>query len=282
MSLQASMPTQDLVRQLSRRGWFNRSATGFAGLALGALLSDEQARGEPVSDRPAKPIRPRARAVIQLFQHGGPSHMDLLDPKPELNRRNGQPMPESFTDLVKLTPHGNLLGSPFRFRPAGSCGVEYSELLPFTAECADDIAVVRSMYTEHNNHEQALWMMHTGRIVSGRPTLGAWVSYALGSENQNLPSYVVLRNDSALPVDGARNWSSGFLPPRHQGVHLRDTGTPVLYLQPASPVAPRVEQLRRGLLQTLDAGHLARTPAIAGELEARMASYELAARMQLH
>src|SRR4051794_10518525 len=281
MSLQASMPTQDLVRQLSRRGWFNRSATGFAGLALGALLSDEQARGEPVSDRPAKPIRPRARAVIQLFQHGGPSHMDLLDPKPELNRRNGQPMPESFTDLVKLTPHGNLLGSPFRFRPAGSCGVEYSELLPFTAECADDIAVVRSMYTEHNNHEQALWMMHTGRIVSGRPTAGAWVSYALGSENQNLPAYVVLRNDSQLPIDGTRNWSSGFLPARYQGVHFRHTGAPVAYLNPSSPVTDTTQELRRDLLRELNEEHRAAHPEIGGELEARVASYEMAARMQL-
>jgi hypothetical protein len=260
MSPQTSMPTQDLLRQLSRRGWFNRSATGFAGLALGALLSDERAQGEPVSDRAAKPIRPRARAVIQLFQHGGPSHMDLLDPKPELNRRNGQPMPESFTDLVKLTPHGNLLGSPFRFRPAGNCGVEYSELLPYTAECADDIAVVRSMYTEHNNHEQALWMMHTGRIVSGRPTLGAWVSYALGSENRNLPSYVVLRNDSALPVDGTRNWSSGFLPPKYQGVHFRHTGTPVLYLDPPARVAEKTQRLRMDLLADLNADHLARNP----------------------
>jgi hypothetical protein len=283
MNPQASIPTQDLLKQLSRRGWFNRSATGFAGLALGALLAEDQVRGAsaPGRDRPASPIRRRARAVIQLFQHGGPSHMDLLDPKPELNRRNGQPMPQSFTDLVKLTPHGNLLGSPFRFKPAGACGVEYSELLPYTAQCADDIAVVRSMYTEHNNHEQALWMMHSGRIVSGRPTLGAWVSYALGSENRNLPAYVVLRNDSELPVDGVRNWSSGFLPPKYQGVHFRHTGTPVLYLEPTTTVPEKTQRLRRDLLAELNAGHLARNPGIAGDLEARIASYELAARMQL-
>jgi hypothetical protein len=220
--------------------------------------------------------------VIQLFQHGGPSHVDLLDPKPELNRRHGQAMPASFTDLVKLSAHGNLLGSPFRFRPAGACGVEYSDILPFTARCADDIAVIRSMYTEHNNHEQALWMMHTGRIVSGRPNLGSWVSFALGSENQNLPAYVVLRNDTSLPVDGARNWSSGFLPPRYQGVHFRHSGPPVLYLRPASSVTAHEQSLRRGLLQELNAEHLARNPTIADDLEARIASYELAGRMQLH
>jgi hypothetical protein len=208
--------------------------------------------------------------------------MDLLDPKPELNRRHGQPMPSYFTDLVRITAHGNLLGSPFRFRPSGRGGVPFSEVLPHTAACADDIAVIRSMYTEHNNHEQALWMMHTGRIVSGRPTLGAWVSYALGSENHNLPAYVVLRNDSSLPTDGARNWSSGFLPPRYQGVHFRHTGTPVLYLQPGTATSERTQQLRRDLLRELNAEHLARNPAIAPDLEARVASYELAAGMQLH
>ena len=279
-----SLRARTLTEQLSRRHWFSRTATGFAGLALGAMLSEDQASaagehdGAAVSPR----IRPRARSVIQLFQHGGPSHIDLLDPKPELNRRHGQPVPASFTDLVKLSAHGNLLGSPFKFRPARACGVEYSEVLPFTAGCADDIAVIRSMYTEHNNHEQALWMMHSGRIVSGRPNLGAWVTFALGSENQNLPAYVVLRNDTAMPVDGARNWSSGFLPARFQGVHLRHTGTPVLYLRPAGSVTAKEQRLRRGLLQELNAEHLARNPGIATDLEARIASYELAARMQLH
>jgi hypothetical protein len=271
----ASPQSLDLLHQLSRRQWLSRTATGFAGVALGTLLAQEWAGANPH-------FRPRARAVIQLFQHGGPSHVDLLDPKPELNRRHGQPMPAYFTDLVRITAHGNLLGSPFRFRPAGRCGVPYSEILPHTAACADDIAVIRSMYTEHNNHEQALWMMHTGRIVSGRPTLGAWVSYALGAETQDLPAYVVLRNDSSLPTDGARNWSSGFLPPRYQGVHFRHTGSPVLYLQPATPTAARTQELRHDLLRRLNAEHHARHPALAPDLEARVASYELAARMQLH
>jgi hypothetical protein len=267
---------------LSRRELFTRTAAGFAGLALGALLAEEGAGATPGPAPPRPHFAPRARAVIQLFQHGGPSHVDLLDPKPELNARHGQPMPKYFTDLVKITAHGNLLGTPFKFRRAGRCGVEYSEILPHTAACADDIAVIRSMYTEHNNHEQALWMMHTGRTVSGRPTLGAWVGYALGSENRNLPAYVVLRNDTALPIDGARNWSSGFLPPRHQGVHFRHTGTPVLYLKPATPASEQTQRLRRDLLRALNEDHRDRHPALAGELEARIASYEMAARMQLH
>lgn len=274
-----SLQAASLASHLSRRDWLARAATGFAGLAISSLLGEQ---GSLAASAGRPHFAPKARAVIQLFQHGGPSHVDLLDPKPELNRRHNQPMPSSFTDLVRITAHGNLLGSPFRFRPAGRCGVHYSELLPYTAACADDIAVIRSMHTEHNNHEQALWMMHTGRIVSGRPTLGAWVNYALGSENENLPAYVVLRNDSALPIDGARNWSSGFLPPRYQGVHFRHTGTPVLYLQPAAPVSARTQALRRDLLRQLDAEHRARNPAVADDLEARIASAEMAARMQLH
>ena len=280
-----SSASRHLAHLISRRELFKRSAAGFAGLALGAMLAEDAARGESaassIGGNGGTHFAPKAKAVIQLFQHGGPSHMDLLDPKPELNARNGQPMPAYFTDLVKLTAHGNLLGTPYKFQKSGECGVEYSELLPHTAKCADDIAVVRSMYTEHNNHAQALWMMHTGRIVSGRPTLGAWVNYALGSENQNLPAYVVLRNDSSLPTDGTRNWSNGFLPPQYQGVHFRHTGTPVLYLQPTTAVSEGTQKLRRDLLHSLNEQHAAENPTFAPDLQARIASYEMAARMQL-
>lgn len=282
MSIKANVSSPSaryLAHLVSRRELFQRGAAGFAGLALASLLSEDESRGDvsaPATHFPAK-----AKAVIQLFQHGGPSHVDLLDPKPELNARNDQKMPDYFTDLVKISSHGSLLGSPYKFSPAGECGVAYSELIPHTAACADDIAVVRSMFTEHNNHEQALWHMHTGRIVSGRPTLGAWVNYALGSENKNLPAYVVLRNDSALPVDGTRNWSSGFLPPRYQGVHFRHTGTPVLYLQPATPVAADIERKRLDALRALNAEHQARHERLAPQLEAAIASYEMAARMQV-
>jgi hypothetical protein len=268
----------ELLAALSRRDLFSRTAAGFAGLAVGGMLCDRDLRAAPGTE-PHFP--PKAKAVIQLFQHGGPSHMDLLDPKPELNARNGQPMPKYFTDLVQISSHGNLLGSPFKFHKSGQCGLEYSELLPHTASCADDIAVVRSMYSEHNNHEQALWHIHTGRIVTGRPSIGSWVSYALGSENQNLPAYVVLRNDNALPTDGPRNWSSGFLPPKYQGVHFRHSGTPVLYLQPSTAVTDKTQQLRRDLLYRLNEEHRAQLPRIAPELEARIASYEMAGRMQL-
>jgi len=171
-------------------------------------------------------------------------------------------------------------GSPYQFKPAGECGVAYSEILPHTAACADDIAVVRSMFCEHNNHEQALWQMHTGRTITGRPTIGAWVHYALGAETENLPAYVVLRNDAKLPVDGTRNWSSGFLPPRYHGVHFRHSGAPVLDLHPASPVSDQFQRLRMKLLRRLNEEHRAAHPSIDPQLEARIAGYELAARMQ--
>src|SRR5262249_31391168 len=145
----ASVQGQDLLQMLSRRDWLTRTGAGFAGLALGALLAEERAAAAPSTPTSGAHYPPKARAVLQLFQHGGPSHVDLFDPKPELNKRNGQPMPKYFTDLVKISAHGNLLGTPFKFRPSGKGGVEYSEIVPHTATCADDIAVIRSMYTEH-------------------------------------------------------------------------------------------------------------------------------------
>ncbi len=269
-----------LAQLLSRREWLSRAGAGFAGLAVAALV-DESRAATDTGRRTATHFPARAKAVIQLFQHGGPSHVDLLDPKPELNRRSGQTPPAEFTDLVKISLHGNLLGSPFKFRPAGQSGVLYSEILPHTSRCADEIAVIRSMFTEHNNHEQALWHMHTGRIISGRPTLGSWVSYALGAENQNLPAYVVLRNDQSLPTDGTRNWSSGFLPPRYQGVHFRHTGTPVLYLHPGAEVTDSTRRLRSELLREINSEHAAARQSIAPQLEARIAAYEMAGRMQV-
>ena len=267
-----------LPELVSRRQLFTRAAAGLTGVALASLLDRES----PAAGLPSRAphFAPRATSVIQLFQHGGPSHMDLFDPKPELNRRDGQKMPAHFKDLVAISKHGGLLGTPYKFKPAGECGVQYSEILPHTAKCADDIAVIRSMFTEHNNHEQALWMLHGGRTITGRPTWGSWVNYALGSENDNLPAYVVLRNDSKLPVDGIRNWTCGFLPPRYQGVHFRHNGPPVRHLKPNTAMDPRVTSLRNDLLKRLNQEHLVRHAGITGELEARIASYELAARMQ--
>jgi hypothetical protein len=255
----------------------------FGGLALAALLGE--VRGEPASPptrfdtRPRPPHAPaKAKSVIQLFMHGGPSHIDLLDPKPMLARYDGKAPPAEVADDEKLT--GNLLKSPFKFAKHGRSGLEFSETLPKIARHADDIAVIRSMYTEHRNHEQALWMMHTGLIVSGRPSLGAWVTYALGTENQDLPAYVVLPDPKGLSVDGIRNWSSGWLPPVYQGTPFRSEGMPVLNLRPESPRSPAIDRARLELLASLNAEHKQRHPREL-ELDARIAGFELAARMQL-
>jgi hypothetical protein len=267
---------------LTRRDVLARLGGGFGGLALAALLGDmhaEEAAPARYDLAPKRPHHPaKAKAVIQLFMHGGPSHVDLLDPKPLLEKYDGKEPPPEVADDEKIT--GNLLKSPYRFHKHGQSGTEFSETLPHTASHADEIAVIRSMYTEHRNHEQALWMMHTGLIVSGRPSIGAWVAYGLGSENQNLPAYVVLPDPRGLPVDGIRNWSSGWMPPLFQGTPFRSEGMPVLNLKPKSPRMAEVEKGRLDLLAELNAAHKSRHPGEL-ELDARIASFELAARMQL-
>jgi hypothetical protein len=262
----------------TRRAVLARLGGGFGGLALAALLGD--AHTPAAHDlAPRRPhFRPKTRAVIQLFMHGGPSHVDLLDPKPLLARYDGKPPPAEVADDEKRT--GNLLASPYRFRKHGGSGLEFSEPLPNIAAHADDIAVIRSMYTEHRNHEQALWMMHTGLIVSGRPSIGAWAAYALGTLDQNLPAYVVLPDPRGLPIDGIRNWSSGWLPPLYQGTPFRSEGLPVLNLRPRTARPAEVERGRFDLLADLNAAHKERHPGEM-ELDARIASFELAARMQL-
>jgi hypothetical protein len=269
----------------TRRQLLARLGGGFGGLALGALLGEHRpARGSPAGP-PAFDVAPRpphfpgrARALIQLFMHGGPSHVDLLDPKPTLDKYDGKPPPPEIADDEKVT--GNLLRSPFRFRRHGQSGLEFSETLPHTGKHADDIAVIRSLFTRHRNHEQALWMMHTGLVVAGRPTVGAWVAYGLGSESRNLPAYVVLPDPRGLPIDGIRNWSSGWMPPVFQGTPFRSEGVPVLNLAPKTPRPAAAEEGRRTLLAELNAAHRSRHPG-EPELEARIASFELAARMQL-
>jgi hypothetical protein len=282
----AASRTPQSAYYLSRRDALARLGGGFGGLVLGALFGPSggsRAGGAEMGTRfslasQAPHFPPRAKAVIQLFMHGGPSHVDLFDPKPMLEKYDGQPPPAEVADDEKLT--GNLLKSPFTFARHGQSGVEFSETLPHIARHADEIAVIRSMFTEHRNHEQACWMMHTGLTTSGRPSIGAWAAYGLGSENQDLPAYVVLPDLGGLPVDGIRNWSSGWMPPLYQGTPFRSEGMPVLNLRPKSPRGEPIEGERLGLLSELNAAHKARH-ADALELDARIASFELAARMQL-
>ena len=192
---------------ISRRDILSRAGGGFGGMVLASMLGNlvgtktSSAAGAGYNVIPKRPDHaPRANAVIQLFMHGGPSHVDLLDPKPLLNKYDGKNPPGGVNDDEARTTY--LLGSPFKFKKHGESGVEFSELLPNIANHADEIAVIRSMFTEHRNHEQAIWMANTGLIRSGRPNIGAWAAYGLGTENQNLPAYIALPDPNGLPVDG--------------------------------------------------------------------------------
>lgn len=266
-----------MIPSYTRREILARLGGGFGGLALASLLHADPPRTQDL--RPKTPhFAPKARAVIQLFMHGGPSHVDLYDPKPMLDRYDGQAPPAEVADDERLT--GNLLKSAFRFRKHGQSGLDFSDALVHLPCHADKIAMVRSMFTEHRNHEQALWMMHTGMIVAGRPSIGAWVAYGLGTENQNLPAYVVLPDPRGLPVDGIRNWSSGWMPPLYQGMQFRSEGMPVLNLQPRTPRPQSVDANRMRLLEELNNQHRERRPEEL-ELDARIANFEMAARMQL-
>lgn len=263
---------------LTRRAFLARYAGSLGSLALTHLLASDHARADGLL-APKKPHhRPRAKAVICLFQHGGPSQVDLFDPKPELNKRHGQPYPgkvEAHFD----TQVGKLLASPFSFHRAGQSGMELSELLPHTARIADDLTLVRSMKTESVDHEAALRIIHSGKPFAGRPVLSSWALYGLGSLRQDLPAYVVLSDPGGLPVDGPNNWSSGFLPAIYQGTPFRATGVPIANLHPPADVSPAAQSQQLEFLRELNAAHLQRHPRNT-ELAARISNYELAAQMQ--
>jgi uncharacterized protein (DUF1501 family) len=266
------------IRQmLTRRDLFRSLNASVAGLALGSLLGAAPAARYDVL--PKQPhFAPRARRVLMLFQNGGPSQMDLFDPKPELKKRHGEKPGDGFINTVDIKKTGTWMGSPFEFKRHGQSGMELSELLPGLAKHADDITMIRSMVSEHSNHEQAIWYFNTGLTTPGRPAMGSWVTYGLGTENQNLPAFAAIMHPKGLPVDGARNFSSGWMPPIYQGMAMRAEGTPVLNLKPAGPSAAAAA--RFDLLQQLNREHLAaHSDQLA--LEARIASYELAARMQI-
>jgi hypothetical protein len=270
---------------MTRRGFLGRYAGGLGSLALVHLLAAEgSVAGDTPSslggalDRKVPHHRARAKAVICLFQHGGPSQMDLFDPKPELCKRRGQVYPGQV-EAHFHTQMGKLLASPFKFLPAGRSGMELSELLPHTAKMADDLTLVRSMTTESVDHEAALQMIHSGKTSAGRPTVGSWVLYGLGALRQGLPAYVVLDDPGGLPVNGTNNWSSGFLPAVYQGTQFRAVGVPVANLHPPPDVSPRARRNQLDFLKELNAVHLQRHPRNA-ELAARISNFELAARMQ--
>ena len=268
-------------QMLTRRDCLERISFGLGGIALGSLL------GETLSAAPRggydvlvkdPHFTPKAKQVILLFQNGGPSQMDLFDPKPELIKLDGEKPGEGYVNTVDVSKTGTWLSSPFRFSPHGQSGMVLSEVLPGLAKHVDDIALIRSMVTVHSNHEQAIRNINTGLINPGRPALGSWITYGLGTENQSLPAYVAILNPKGLPVDGVKNYSSGWLPPLYQGMGMRAEGEPVLNLKTRGLAEDSADRLE--LLQQLNRQHM-KPRRDQLELEARIASFELAARMQV-
>ena len=275
----------------SRRDFLTHTGGGFASVALSALLADEL-QAAPPKQQPINPLQPlaerlphflpKAKRVIFLFQYGGPSTFDLLDYKPQLLKLNGQPVPESFKqnpDKVGGVFHhckDELMAGPWNWAQHGQSGQWVSELLPHTAKQIDELCQVRSMFSESSNHAPATYLMNTGAILGGKPSLGSWVTYGLGSVNQNLPGYVLLYKVGGL--GGSANWSNAFLPAAFQGTQFRHEGSPVLNLQPPAEFAD-VQRSTLDFAQTLNRQHAAKRPGVL-DLDGRIASYELAYRMQ--
>ena len=270
---------------LSRREFFTSTASGLGLLALSSMLQSEgllaaPATGDPLAPR-APHFAPKAKNCIFIFMEGAPSQIDLFDPKPKLNELNGQPLPESMTKNVRFAfikkETARLMGSPRKFAKHGQCGMEFSDLLPNMAKCADDLLMVRSMHTDQFNHHPAQLVMHCGRAVFGLPTMGAWLNYGLGSESRNLPGYVVLSAGRGTS-GGASLWQSGFLPSVYAGVQFRNQGAPVLNLDNPAGLPP---ELQRAGLDTLAGLNEARFEQMRDpEIQSRIAAYELAFRMQ--
>lgn len=270
----------------TRRHWLFNVGQGIGGLALCDILGRQGLlAGGTSPDSPLAPKQPhflpKARSVISLFMNGGTSHVDTFDPKPELTRRHGEAPPKGMTIETFFPYPGTFLKSPFSFKRYGESGLEVSELFSHTAECADDIAVIRSMHAVSNNHTPAILQMMTGVIQPGRPSAGSWAVYGLGTENQNLPAFVVMLDKMGGPLGGGQNWSAGFMPAAYQGTAFRNSGEPIADLQSPAFVADPQQRARLDFIKRLNEFHLEENGG-DHELAARISSYELAYRMQSH
>jgi hypothetical protein len=291
----------DPRRLPTRREFLLRAGSGFGMLALAALLAEEagadqsdnpqirhplrgylrnpQSRG-PLA--PKKPLRPaKARSVIFLFMSGGPSHLELFDPKPELQRLHGEKLPPSFGPVKtrRGVDKNRLLATRRTFARHGRCGMELSDWLPHLAGCVDDMALLRGCYCDSVTHPQAVYQLNTGSIMMGRPSMGAWVSYGLGTLNQNMPAFVVMPDPGGLVKGGPPAWGSGFLPADYQGTLVRSGAAPIANLQPPPGTSAAESRSTLDLVQQLNREHL-RGREEDGALSARIAAYELAFRMQ--
>jgi hypothetical protein len=280
----------ELRRALTRRAFLTKSTTCLGAAALASLLRGDLRAAEPdpalksYGALPELHFAPKAKRVIYLFQSGAPSHLDLFDPKPELTKRTGEELPASVRNGQRITGMTSgqsqllMVGPSHKFVPYGQAGIEMSELLPHTGEIADDLALVRSLYTEPINHDPAVTYLLTGHQQPGRPTVGAWVAYGLGSANKNLPEYVALLSGGGGQPLQTRYWGNGFLPGRYQGVQFRSSGDPVLYV--GNP--PGVDaETRRDLLDAVQDLNKIELGAVGDpEIATRINAYEMAYKMQ--
>jgi hypothetical protein len=279
--------TNDFENQLlaTRRQFLSRSAAGIGSLALGSLLTPNVfANDRDVIINNAIRFAPKAKRIIYLYMAGGPSHLESFDYKPELERLDGKPMPKSVTDGEELAQLQGadlwILGPQAKFAKHGQSQQEISSVFPKIAEIADDICIIRSMKTEQINHDPAHTFMNTGTSISGRPSMGSWLSYGLGSESENLPGFVVLSSNTGAvsqPIS-ARQWHSGFLPSKHQGVEFRSLGDPVLYIQNPDGVSEKVQRDVIDAVQELS--KLRNDVVDEPEIATRLSQYEMAFQMQ--
>ncbi len=264
----------------SRRGFLNSTRDMLGACALASLLQKDSLSADHKSAKTTH-FKPRVKNVIWLFIHGGPSHVDLFDPKPELARLAGKPLPESFGDVMtrRKVAKNPLLGPIRRFRPRGNSGLEISDFLPEIAHNADDLCVLRSMHGDSVNHPQSVYQMNTGSVLMGRPSVGSWITYGLGSDNDDLPAFVVLPDPKGGLKGGPPAWGSGFLPATYQGITMRSGPSPILHLNPPGQLNSFEKRRTLDLVQQLNRQHLAARD-YDDELAARITAYELAFRMQ--
>ncbi len=269
---------------LDRRSFLTSSASGVGALALASLLRDEALLAVEADNALAPPLAhfaPQAKACICIYLEGAPSQLDLFDPKPKLNEVSGQKLPDSLLKDVRFAfiqkDSVRLMGSPRTFAKHGQCGMELSDFLPHLATCADDLALIRSMHTDQFNHHPGQLMMNCGVPLFGKPSMGAWLTYGLGSTSRNLPGYVVLSAGRGTS-GGASNWSNGFLPSTHAGVLFRNQGDPVLNLSNPPGLTAAMQQQSLDALVELNRERYGKVGD--PEIQSRIAAYELAFRMQ--
>jgi hypothetical protein len=286
-----AQPDRLFPMSLMRRRFLTGGLTGASATVLASLLEQDgirasdlpqyMGRHDPTLPRPSH-FAPKAKRIIYIYLEGGPSQMDLFDPKPELNRLDGQPLPDSLLANVRFAfirkESARLMGTPRRFVRYGQCGMEMSDLLPHIGSCADDLCLIRSMHTDQFNHLPGQLLMNTGSAVAGRPSLGSWLVYGLGSESRDLPAFVTLVTVGRGIPGGSASWSSGFLPGTYSGTQFRSTGAPVLNLDNPRGIDAITQRASIDAVNDLNRLHL--NEVGDAELMGRINSYELAFRMQ--